>query len=282
MRILIIEDDEIVASTLELFLRSEGFRTHTESLGEEALEVARHYEYDAILMDLNLPDISGVDVLRKLRLNKVVTPVLVLSGQTDLDTKIKCLGAGADDYLAKPVNHAELGARLRAVVRRAKGHAQSIIQIGDLAVNLDIKSAEVEGERVPLSSKEYQMLELLALRRGTTLTKETFLNHLYGEMDEPEAKIIDVFVCKLRKKLAAYTNGKNYIETVWGQGYLIRNADKPPRARRRLTPTDLRRYFTGIFVCGLKNVSPCCKSCGARATAPARSPANCKASRATR
>jgi two-component system cell cycle response regulator CtrA len=226
VRILIIEDDEIVASTVELFLRSEGFRTHTETLGEEALEVARHYEYDAILMDLNLPDMSGVDVLRKLRLNKVVTPVLVLSAQTDLDTKIRCLGAGADDYLVKPANHAELAARLRAVVRRAKGHAQSIIQIDDLAVNLDVKAAEIDGERVPLSAKEYQLLELLALRRGTTLTKETFLNHLYGEMDEPEAKIIDVFVCKLRKKLAAYTNGKTYIETVWGQGYLIRNAEK--------------------------------------------------------
>jgi two-component system cell cycle response regulator CtrA len=226
VRILIIEDDEIVASTLELFLRSEGFRTHTETLGEEALEVAKLYEYDAILMDLNLPDMSGMEVLRKLRLNKVATPVLVLSGQSDLDTKIKCLSAGADDYLIKPVNHAELAARLRAVVRRAKGHSQSIIQIGDLAVNLDIKSAEVDGERIPLSCKEYQLLELLALRRGTTLTKETFLNHLYGEMDEPEAKIIDVFVCKLRKKLSAYTNGKNYIETVWGQGYLIRGAEK--------------------------------------------------------
>ncbi|HEY4031588.1 MAG TPA: response regulator transcription factor [Caulobacteraceae bacterium] len=226
MRILIIEDDEIVASTVELFLRSEGFRTHTETFGEEALEVAKLYEYDAILMDLNLPDMSGVDVLRKLRMSKVNTPVLVLSGQTDMDTKIKCLSAGADDYLVKPANNAELAARLRAVVRRAKGHAQSVIQIGDLAVNLDIKAAEIDGERVPLSSKEYQLLELLALRRGTTLTKETFLNHLYGEMDEPEAKIIDVFVCKLRKKLAAYTNGKNYIETVWGQGYLIRGADK--------------------------------------------------------
>ncbi len=226
MRILIIEDDEIVASTLELFLRSEGFRTHTETLGEEALEVAKLYEYDAILMDLNLPDMSGVEVLRKLRLNKVNTPVLVLSGQSDLETKIKCLSAGADDYLIKPANHAELAARLRAVVRRAKGHSQSIIQIGDLAVNLDIKSAEVDGERIPLSAKEYQLLELLALRRGTTLTKETFLNHLYGEMDEPEAKIIDVFICKLRKKLSAYTAGKNYIETVWGQGYLIRGAEK--------------------------------------------------------
>jgi two-component system cell cycle response regulator CtrA len=228
VRILIIEDDEIVASTVELFLRSEGFRTHTETLGEEALEVAKLYEYDAILMDLELPDMSGIEILRKLRLNKVTTPVVVLSGQADMDTKLKCLSAGADDYVVKPANHAELAARLRAVVRRAKGHAQSIIQIDDLAVNLDIKSAEIDGERVPLSAKEYQLLELLALRRGTTLTKETFLNHLYGEMDEPEAKIIDVFVCKLRKKLAAYTNGKNYIETVWGQGYLIRNADKAP------------------------------------------------------
>jgi two-component system cell cycle response regulator CtrA len=226
VRILIIEDDEITASALELFLRSENFRTHTEGLGEEALEVAKHYEYDAILLDLHLPDMSGLEVLRKLRLNKVLTPVMVLSGAADLDTRLKCLGAGADDYLIKPANHAELAARLRAVVRRAKGHAQSIIQIGDLAVNLDVKSAEVAGERVPLSAKEYQLLELLALRRGSTLTKEVFLNHLYGELDEPEPKIIDVFVCKLRKKLAAYAGGRNYIETVWGQGYLIRGADK--------------------------------------------------------
>jgi two-component system cell cycle response regulator CtrA len=226
VRILIIEDDQITASSMELFLKSEGFRAHIETLGEEALEVAKHYEYDAILMDLNLPDMPGLEVLRKMRVNKVTTPVLVLSGSVDMDTKLKCLGAGADDYLTKPANNAELAARLRAVVRRAKGHAQSVIQIGDLAVNLDIKSAEVDGERVPLSAKEYQMLELLALRRGTTLTKETFLNHLYGEMDEPEAKIIDVFVCKLRKKLNLYTKGKNYIETVWGQGYLIRNGDK--------------------------------------------------------
>ena len=226
MRILIIEDDEITASSVDLFLKSEGFRTHIEGLGEEALEVAKHYEYDAILMDLNLPDMPGIEVLKKLRVNKVSTPVLVLSGQVDMDSKLKALGAGADDYLTKPANHAELAARLRAVVRRAKGHAQSVIQIGDLAVNLDIKSAEIGGERVPLSCKEYQMLELLALRRGTTLTKETFLNHLYGEMDEPEAKIIDVFVCKLRKKLAAFTTSQNYIETVWGQGYLIRSSDK--------------------------------------------------------
>lgn len=231
MRVLIIEDDKIAASAVELFLKSDGFHTHAETLGEEALEVAKHYEYDAVLLDLNLPDMSGLELLRKLRVNKVNTPVLVLSGMADIETKIRCLSAGADDYLTKPVSHVELAARVRAVVRRTKGHAQSTIRIDDLVVNLDVKAAEVAGERVPLSSKEYQMLELLALRRGATLTKESFLNHLYGELDEPGPKIIDVFICKIRKKLSVY-NGKNYIETIRGQGYLIpktNTADASPK-----------------------------------------------------
>jgi two-component system cell cycle response regulator CtrA len=114
-------------------------------------------------------------------------------------------------------------ARIHAIVRRSKGHAQSIIQTGELRVNLDAKTVEVNGERVHLTGKEYQMLELLSLRKGTTLTKEMFLNHLYGGIDEPELKIIDVFICKLRKKLAAATGGQNYIETVWGRGYVLRD-----------------------------------------------------------
>jgi two-component system cell cycle response regulator CtrA len=232
MRVLIIEDDPLAAATMELFLKSEGAQSQIEGLGEEAVELARYYEYDAIILDLNLPDMSGLDVLRRMRRNKVTTPVLVLSGQGDTDTKIRCLQAGADDYLVKPASHPELAARLTAVVRRAKGHAQSVIEIDDLVVDLDRKTAEVGGERVPLSVKEYQMLELLALRRGTTLNKETFLSHLYGEIDEPEPKIIDVFICKLRKKLAAFGAGKTYIETVWGVGYLIGDPERV--ARRRL------------------------------------------------
>jgi two-component system cell cycle response regulator CtrA len=111
-------------------------------------------------------------------------------------------------------------------VRRSKGHAQSVIQTGDLVVNLDTKTVEVNRQRVHLTGKEYQMLELLSLRKGTTLTKEMFLNHLYGGMDEPELKIIDVFMCKLRKKLANASSGKNYIETVWGRGCLLREPVK--------------------------------------------------------
>ena len=120
-------------------------------------------------------------------------------------------------------------ARIHAIVRRSRGHAQSVIESDDLVVNLDTKTAAVNGARVHLTGKEYQMLELLSLRKGTTLSKEMFLNHLYGGMDEPELKIIDVFMCKLRKKLANASGGKNYIETVWGRGYVMRQpTDEEP------------------------------------------------------
>jgi two-component system cell cycle response regulator CtrA len=125
--------------------------------------------------------------------------------------------------MTKPFHKEELVARIHAVVRRSKGHAQSVIKTGDIQVNLDAKTVEVNGSRVHLTGKEYQMLELLSLRKGTTLTKEMFLNHLYGGMDEPELKIIDVFICKLRKKLAASAQGQHHIETVWGRGYVLRD-----------------------------------------------------------
>jgi two-component system cell cycle response regulator CtrA len=147
---------------------------------------------------------------------------MILSGTAEIDTKVKTLGGGADDYLTKPFHKDELVARIHAVVRRSKGHAQSVIATGDILVNLDAKTVEVNGQRVHLTGKEYQMLELLSLRKGTTLTKEMFLNHLYGGMDEPELKIIDVFICKLRKKLQAAAGG-HYIETVWGRGYVLRD-----------------------------------------------------------
>jgi len=156
----------------------------------------------------------------------VQTPVLILSGNAIVEAKVKALGFGADDYMTKPFHKDELIARVQAVVRRSKGHSQSVITTGKLVVNLDTKTAEANGQRVHVTGKEYQMLELLALRKGTTLTKEMFLNHLYGGMDEPEMKIIDVFICKLRKKLAAACDGEQYIETVWGRGYVMRDPDE--------------------------------------------------------
>jgi two-component system cell cycle response regulator CtrA len=223
MRVLLIEDDRATAQGIELMLKSEGFNTYVTDYGEEGVDLGKLYDYDIILLDLNLPDMPGFDVLKTLRVAKVDTPILILSGNADIDNKVRGLGSGADDYMTKPFHKEELIARIHAVVRRSKGHSQSIIKTGDIAVNLDAKTVEVNNHRVHLTGKEYQMLELLSLRKGTTLTKEMFLNHLYGGMDEPELKIIDVFICKLRKKLSAATGGDNHIETVWGRGYVLRD-----------------------------------------------------------
>ena len=221
MRVLLIEDDASVSRSIELMLGSEKFNVYTTDLGEEGVDLGKLYDYDIILLDLNLPDMSGYEVLRTLRVAKVRTPVLILSGLAGIEDKVKGLGFGADDYLTKPFHKDELVARIQAIVRRSKGHAQSTIATGDMVLNLDEKTVTVAGSRVHLTGKEYQMLELLALRKGSTLTKEMFLNHLYGGMDEPEVKIIDVFVCKLRKKLSNASQGKNYIETIWGRGYVL-------------------------------------------------------------
>lgn len=223
MRVLLVEDDTAQARAIELMLRSEAMVVDTTGLGEDGLEIGRLYEYDIIILDLGLPDMDGLDVLRQLRAGRNQTPVLILSGLDDTDRKIKSLGLGADDYLTKPFEKGELVARLHAIIRRSKGHAASEIRTGRMTVNLDARSVSIDAQPVHLTGKEYGILELLALRKGTTLTKEQFLNHLYGGMDEPELKIIDVFICKLRKKLSTMSGGEAYIETVWGRGYVLRD-----------------------------------------------------------
>ncbi len=223
MRVLLVEDDTSTAKSIELMLKSEGYIVDTTDLGEDGLDLGKIYDYDIIILDLMLPDMDGYDVLKAFRAAKVDTPILILSGLTELDNKLKGLGFGADDYLTKPFDKRELVARIQAIVRRSQGHAQSIIETGNIKVNLDTRTIEAAGKPLHLTGKEYGILELLSLRKGSTLTKEMFLNHLYGGMDEPEAKIIDVFICKLRKKLADATDGSNYIETVWGRGYVLRD-----------------------------------------------------------
>ena len=222
MRVLLIEDDRTIAQSIELMLKSESFNVYTTDLGEEGVDLGKLYDYDIILLDLNLPDMSGYKVLRSLRVSKVKTPILILTGLGGIEDKVRGLGFGADDYMTKPFHKDELVARIHAIVRRSKGHAESVINTGDLCVNLDAKTVKIGEVHVHLTRKEYQILELLSLRRGTALTKEMFLNNLYGGMDEPVIKIIDVFMCKLRKKLANASDGKEYIETVWGRGYVLR------------------------------------------------------------
>ncbi|WP_341213140.1 response regulator transcription factor [uncultured Limimaricola sp.] len=225
MRVLLVEDDPATSKSIELMLTHANLNVYATDMGEEGIDLAKLYDYDLILLDLHLPDMNGHEVLRQLRLSRVETPILILSGDDDTESKLKGFGFGADDYLTKPFHRDELVARIHAIIRRSKGHAQSVITTGAVSVNLDAKTVEAGGQTVHLTGKEYQMLELLSLRKGTTLTKEMFLNHLYGGMDEPELKIIDVFICKLRKKLAQATGGEHYIETVWGRGYVLRDPE---------------------------------------------------------
>jgi two-component system cell cycle response regulator CtrA len=234
MRVLLVEDDPTTSRSIEMMLTHANLNVYATDLGEEGIDLARLYDYDLILLDLNLPDMSGHEVLRQLRTSRVDTPILILSGEGDTESKLKGFGFGADDYMTKPFHREELIARIHAIIRRSKGHAQSVIRTGRLAVNLDTKTVEVGGAPVHLTGKEYQMIELLSLRKGTTLTKEMFLNHLYGGMDEPELKIIDVFICKLRKKLSLATGGDSYIETVWGRGYVLRDPEPVARDPERL------------------------------------------------
>jgi len=225
MRVLLVEDDPTTSRSIELMLTHANLNVYCTDMGEEGIDLAKLYDYDLILLDLNLPDMNGHEVLRQLRLARVDTPILILSGEGDTENKLKGFGFGADDYLTKPFHREELVARIHAIIRRSKGHSQSVIRTGGIEVNLDAKTVSVAGKPVHLTGKEYQMLELLSLRKGTTLTKEMFLNHLYGGMDEPELKIIDVFICKLRKKLATANGGDSHIETVWGRGYVLRNPE---------------------------------------------------------
>ena len=227
MRVLLVEDDPTTSRSIELMLTHANFNVYCTDMGEEAIELGKLYDYDLILLDLDLPDMAGLDVLRQVRLARVDTPILILTGEDSTDAKLKGFGGGADEYLTKPFHRDELVARIHAIIRRSQGHAQSVILTGQITINLDGKTVEANGKPVHLTGKEYQLLELLSLRKGTTLTKEMFLNHLYGGMDEPELKIIDVFICKLRKKLAEATGGENYIETVWGRGYVLRDPVAP-------------------------------------------------------
>ncbi|WP_341807774.1 response regulator transcription factor [Wolbachia endosymbiont (group E) of Neria commutata] len=227
MRILLIEDEPICAKTVVNALTSDGHFcdvvTSAQDYNNNMVSSNGDY-YDLVILDIHLAgDIDGYDILLRLRSAKIKVPVLILSCMSSVNYKAKGLGYGADDYLTKPFHKSELLARIKAIVRRTKGHPESVIKIGNININFDHRIVEVKGKTVHLTNKEYSMIELLALRKGTVLTKEMFLNHLYNGLDEPsDNKIVDVFMCKLRKKLESANDGKSHIETVWGRGYVLK------------------------------------------------------------
>lgn len=227
MNILIVEDDPIISKSLSMALSDEGHFSDICGTAEDGLIAATDNSYDAIILDINLPDSDGIRLSKTLRGSKIETPVLVVSGRTSTIDKVVALRSGADGYLTKPFDRQELVANLTAIVRRHNGHSDSVINTGPIAMNLSTRTVDVAGEKVELTGKEVQILELLTLRKGATISKIQLINHLYGGRDEPELKIIDVFVCKLRKKLADQANGKNFIHTIWGQGYSLRDYPVP-------------------------------------------------------
>ena len=226
MRVLLIDKDKAANQGLAFFLKGRGFVVDPSFSGEDGAEMARLYDYDLILMEPNPAAKIGSDTLRKMRAVGVRSPVIILSGAISVPEKVDYFNAGADDYLVRPYERLELLARMQAVIRRARGYDNNIIRIGAMEVNLDTKAVLVNGKVLPLTGKEYGLLELLCLRRGMTVTKEQFLNHLYGGMDEPEMKIIDVFLCRIRNKIARLADGKQYIRTIWGRGYILQDCDE--------------------------------------------------------
>ena len=227
MRVLIVDDEGLSNRALAHLLQSNGVIVDQIDRGEEAIELARHYDYDVVLTDFALPDMDGYDLVRRMRAARIDTPVIIQAEQVRSQARVKAFGIGADDFITKPCDHNELFARMQAIVRRSKGYSQPSLRCGVLQLNLDSREVLVSGQPVHLTGKEYAILELLVLRKGMVLTKEVFLNHLYGGMDEPEMKIIDVFICKLRKKLAD-AGAPNVIGTVWGRGYMVRDASSHP------------------------------------------------------
>lgn len=220
MRILFAEDKFTSSRAIQSVLKKAGLTSDLACSGQNAIELLRNYDYGLAIISLHLADMDGYAVLATLRSLKIATPVIIIAAQDAPDARLRAFGMGADDYLAAPFDVAELVARTHAVLRRSNGFAHPVIQVGDLTLDLNSQSVSIRNQPVHLTGKEFAILELLIMRKGIAQTKETFLNHLYGGRDEPDIKIIDVFICKLRKKLQGVGAG-DMISTVWGKGYIL-------------------------------------------------------------
>ncbi|MFP2873140.1 response regulator transcription factor [Acetobacter tropicalis] len=235
MRILLAEDNNTSAQTILPVLVHAGLHVDVTDTGRGAIEMLRNYNYGLVIVELFLPDMDGYDFIASLRARKIQTPIVILSAIDKPHSKIKAFSIGADDYLTKPFDPEELVARVQAILRRSNGYSQPVTEVGNMALDLNQHTVSVAGVPVHRTGKEFAILELLVLRKGISLTKEALLNHLYGGHDEPDIKIIDVFVCKLRKKLQAAGAG-NLISTIWGRGYVLNDSQPKKTVANRISP----------------------------------------------
>ena len=225
MRVLIVEIDCPQGRTLNAFFKAEGFVVeHTDS-GEDALGLLRHYEFDMIIAGCGVPDMDGTRLISRARAAGHHTPVIAMLALASPKQRLAALSAGADDAVEHDTDRAELLARMRAILRRSRGYSQPVLRRGRLTLDQERQDISIDDKHIHLTGKEFALLHLLMMRKNMVMTKEAILSSLYGGMDEPEVKIIDVFVCKTRAKLAK-AGIRNLIETVWGRGYVVRDASR--------------------------------------------------------
>lgn len=215
MRVLVVEDEPDLLRIIAQTLREDGYAVDEAADGEEGLYKATTWEYDAIVLDLLMPKLTGWEVLARLRVRHR-TPVLILTARDGVNDRVRGLDSGADDYLAKPFHLAELKARVRALIRRSAGLASSEIPVGELVVDTRAKTVSRGGEDIPLTAREFALLEMLLLNRGKVVSRTKIYEHLFDENDDSLSNLLDVHVSNLRKKL-----GKDFITTRRGQGYLL-------------------------------------------------------------
>jgi two-component system OmpR family response regulator len=215
MRILIVEDEPDLLSAVAQTLREEGYAVDEATDGETGLYKAKGSDYDAIVLDLMIPRLDGLTMLQRLRSEKK-TPVLILTARDTTADRVKGLDNGADDYLTKPFELAELLARLRALIRRSAGDASPRIEIADIIIDTRSRTVSRGNEEIALTAREYALVEFLALHRGTLVSRTMIYDHLFDEQDDSLSNLVDVHVANVRKKL-----GKDFITTRRGQGYLI-------------------------------------------------------------
>ncbi len=220
MRVLLVEDDTASAKSIEMMLKTEGYVCDSTDLGQDGLEIGKLYDYDLIILDLMLPDMDGFDVLRRLRMANVQTPIMILSGLAEPENKIKGLDIGADDYLTKPFHIEELMARVNALMRRSGGHARPRIQLGPVTVDLSSQRVYLNGEEIELTTFEYKVLNYLVMHPGEVVTKTDLSEHIYEEDADRDSNVIEVFIGRLRRKIDP-DGTLNPIETLRGRGYRL-------------------------------------------------------------
>ncbi len=226
MRVLVIEDEPALQAQISAYLRTEGHRVDGSGDGEEGLYFAEEYPLDAAVVDLGLPGISGLEVIRTLRARGEILPILILTARGRWQDKVEGLDAGADDYLVKPFHMEELLARLKALVRRAAGTARTVLECGPLRLDLDTQQIYLHDEPVVLTTYEYRLLEYLVTHRDQVVSKQTLADYLYAHDDERDSNVIEVLIGRLRRKLSPDERHRA-ITTLRGRGYRFTLGDEP-------------------------------------------------------